>query len=223
VELYNDPGQVGVVVGVVEDMVGRGPEVQERLAIYPPFDAFPFPFSFVNFVVHVRGDPLTFMPEVRRLLAELDPNLPVSNVLTMDDRIQNETASRRFTTTLIVVLAALALILALAGLYGVITHSIGQRSKELGVRIALGASSADVLRLVMRQGLRPAAIGIVVGLLAALWMSRLVAAFLFGISSTDPAIYGAVGLMLGLAAVAACWVPARATLRLEAASVLREE
>ena len=118
---------------------------------------------------------------------------------------------------------ALALILALAGLYGVITHSIGQRSKELGVRIALGASSAEVVRLVMLQGLKPAVLGIVVGLVGALWMSRMLVALLFGVRATDPVTYGVVGLMLALVAATACWVPARATLRLEAASVLREE
>jgi len=120
-------------------------------------------------------------------------------------------------------LRRLALILALAGLYGVITQSIGQRAKELGVRVALGASSADVVGLVMRQGLRPALIGIGAGLIATLWMSRMLSALLFGVSPTDPLTYAGVGLMLALAAAVACWIPARAILRTNPASVLREE
>jgi len=115
------------------------------------------------------------------------------------------------------------LILALVGLYGVITQSIGQRAKELGVRVALGASSADVVGLVMRQGLRPALIGIGAGLIATLWMSRMLSALLFGVSPTDPLTYAGVGLMLALAAAVACWIPARAILRTNPASVLREE
>ncbi len=166
---------------------------------------------------------MAIMPDVRRLLAELNPNIPITSVLTMDNLVQNETASRRFTMTLLGLFAGLALVLALAGLYGVITQSVGQRAKELAVRIALGASAAAVVRLVMRQGLGPAVIGIVVGLAATLWMSRMLAALLFGVSPTDPLTYVGVGLVLGLAAAAACWVPARATLRLEAARVLREE
>lgn len=141
----------------------------------------------------------------------------------MDTIVQSATASRRFTMTLLGLFAGLALVLALAGLYGVITQSVGQRAKELGVRIALGAAAADVMGLVMRQGLRPAVTGIATGLLATLWMSRVLETLLFGVSATDPVTYSAVGLMLGLAAAAACWIPARATLRLEASSVLREE
>ncbi len=221
VELFNEPDRPGIIVGVVEDMRGRGPETDETLALYLSFSILPFPV--MNLVVHAEGEPLAIMPDIRRLLAQLDPNIPVTDVLTMDGLVQNSTASRRFTMTLLGLFAGLALVLALAGLYGVITQSVGQRAKELGVRIALGASAADVMGLVMRQGLRPAVIGIVAGLAATFWMSRVLESLLFGVSATDPITYVGVGLMLGLAAAAACWVPARATLRLEAARVLREE
>ncbi len=219
-KLFDDPDRVVTIVGVVEDARGRGPEGGEILAAYQPIELLGWGATFV---VHAEGESSAIMPDVRRLLAQLDPNIPITNLLTMDNLVQNETASRRFTMTLLGLFAGLALVLALAGLYGVITQSVGQRAKELAVRIALGASAADVVRLVMRQGLRPAVIGIVVGLVATLWMSRMLAALLFGVSATDPVTYVGVGLMLGLAAAAACWVPARATLRLEAASVLREE
>lgn len=221
VELLNDPDRPGIIVGVVQDMRGRGPETDETLAIYLSLNVLPS--AFMSLVVHSEGEPLTIMPDVRRLLAQLDPNVPVTDVLTMDGLVQNSTASRRFTMTLLGLFSGLALVLALAGLYGVIAQSVGQRTKELGVRVALGASAPDVMRLVMSQGMRPAAIGIAAGLVVTLWMSSLLESLLFEVSPTDPGTYIGVGLLLGLAAAAACWVPARATLRLEVASVLREE
>ncbi len=219
--LWNSPERIGQVVGVVEDMRERGPEAGATLAVYFSYDITMW--SPINFVVQTRGEPTAVVPEVRRVLAELDPNVPVSRVLTLDDAVEGSTASRRFTMTLLGLFAGLALILALAGLYGVITQSVGQRAKELGVRMALGASSSEVIRLVMRQGLRPALLGIVAGLVATLWISRMVSALLYGVSATDPITYLGVGVLLGLAAAAACWIPARATLRMEASSVLREE
>ena len=220
-ELWNDPERIATVVGVVQDMRERGPEAAETLATYFSYDRTMW--SPINFVVHTEGEALAVVPDVRRILGELEPSVPLSRVLTMGDLVQGATASRRFTMTLLGVFAGLALVLALAGLYGVITQSVGQRRKELGVRIALGASSGEVLSLVMRQGLRPAVFGIVAGLIATVWMSRLLAALLYGVSATDPVTYGAVGLLLATAASVACWIPARAALRMEAASVLREE
>ncbi len=220
-ELWNDPTNLGMVVGVVEDMRERGPERVETLAIY-------FSYNFtnwspINFVVHAGGEPLSVVPGVRQVLAEIDANIPVSRILTMDEMVINSTASRRFTLTLLGLFAALALVLALAGLYGVIAQSVGQRAKELGIRVALGASSKEVVGLVMRQGMVPALLGIAVGLVSAFGLSRVLEALLFEVSATDPATYAGVGLILGAAAALACWVPARATLGMEASSVLREE
>jgi ABC-type antimicrobial peptide transport system permease subunit len=124
--------------------------------------------------------------------------------------------------TLLGLFAALALLLALAGLYGVISQSVGQRAKKLGVRIALGASGREVMALVMRQGMVPALMGIGFGLVVTMGMSRAIGALLYGVSATDPLTYAGVALLLAAAAGVACWVPARATLRMEASSVLRE-
>ena len=220
-ELWNNPDNIGTVVGVVEDMRERGPERDETLAIYFSYNLTAW--SPVNFVIHAQGEPLGLVPGVRTMLAEIDANVPVSRILTMDDMVVDSTASRRFTMTLLGLFATLALVLALAGLYGVIAQSVGQRAKELGVRVALGASSKEVVRLVMRQGMTPALMGIVVGLGGAYAGSRVLEALLFEVSTTDPVTYGGVGLLLALAAAFACWVPARATLRMEASSVLREE
>ena len=220
-ELWNDPTNLGTVVGVVEDMRERGPERVETLAIY-------FSYNFtnwspINFVVQARGEPLGVVPSVRQVLAAIDPNIPVSRILTMDEMVIDSTASRRFTMTLLGLFAGLALVLALAGLYGVIAQSVSQRAKELGIRVALGASSMEVVGLVMRQGMVPALLGITVGLVSAFGLSRVLEALLFEVSATDPVTYAGVGILLGAAAAFACWVPARVTLGMEASSVLREE
>lgn len=219
-ELWNDPDRLGLVVGVVEDMRERGPERDATLAIYFSYDRTGW--SPINYVVHAQGEPLALVPDVRRILAEIDPNMPVSRVLTMDAMVSDSSSSRRFTMTLLGLFAALALLLALAGLYGVIAQSVGQRAKELGVRVALGASGREVVGLVMRQGMVPAVLGIGAGLVATMGVSRAIGSLPYGVSATDPLTYVGVGLLLA-AAVAACWTPARSTLRIKASSVLREE
>jgi putative ABC transport system permease protein len=174
-------------------------------------------------VVHAQGAPRAVLPSIRAIVDDIDPSLPLSRVLTMDEMMENSTASRRFTMTLLAVFAGVALILALAGLYGVISDSVNQRAQELGVRVALGASSGDVLSLVVRQGMGPAVLGIGVGLAAALAMSRVLQSLLFGVGATDVPTYVGMGGVLAVAALAACWVPARAALKLDPVTVLREE
>ena len=220
-ELWNDPTRPGMVVGVVEDMREQGPEQGETLAVY--FSYRRTGWSPIAFVIHASAAPLSLMPDVRAILGEIDPNLPASNVSTLDSLVQSSTASRRFTMTLLSVFAGLALVLALAGLYGVIAQSVGQRAKEFGVRVALGASSALILRLVMRRGMVPALIGIGVGLVGCLGLSRVLATLLYEVSPTDSVTYVGVGAILAVAAALACWVPARGALKMQPASVLRDE
>ncbi len=220
-QLWVTPDRIGNVIGVVEDMRERGPGEDERAAVY--FSYAMAGWSPIHFVVHAGGDPRAVLPTVRDIVGDIDPSVPLSQVLTMDELMEGSTAGRRFTMTLLVVFAVVALVLALAGLYGVIADSVNQRSQELGVRVALGASSQDVLSLVLGQGMRPAMIGIGIGLVAAVVMSRVLQSLLFGIGATDVITYVAMGGVLALAALAACWVPARGALRLDPATVLREE
>jgi predicted lysophospholipase L1 biosynthesis ABC-type transport system permease subunit len=220
-QLWVTPDRVGNVVGVVEDMRERGPGQDERMAVY--FSYAVGGWSPVHFVVHTAGEPRAILPTVRAILAESDPDLPLSRVLTMDEMVQGSTASRRFTMTLLMVFAAVALVLALAGLYGVIADSVSQRARELGVRAALGASPQDILGLVVKQGMRPALIGIGVGLLAALGMSRVLQSLLFEVGATDALTFAATAGVLALAALVACWAPTRTALKVDPARVLRQE
>ena len=220
-QLWITPDRLGRVVGVVEDMRERGPGLDETRAIYFSYNGGGW--SPVHFVVHTRGEPRGVLPLARAILGELDPDLPLTRAMTMDEMVRDSTASRRFTLVLLGVFAGVALVLALAGLYGVISDSVNQRARELGVRVALGASSDDVMSLVLRSGMLPATLGIGAGLVAALGLSRVLRSLLFGVGATDLATYGAMAAVLGLAALAACWIPARAALRLDPMAVLRDE
>ncbi len=220
-QLWVTPERVGTVVGVVEDMRERGPGQDETRAVYLTYDLAGW--SPVHFVVHTTGEPRAALQPLRAILAQIDADLPMSRARTMDEMVHSSTASRRFTMILLTVFAAVALVLALAGLYGVIADSVSQRSQELGVRVALGATSPDVLGLVIRQGMVPAAAGIGVGLLVSLGLSRVLGSLLFGVGAADFVTYAATGGVLALSALLACWVPARAALRVDPVTVLRDE
>ncbi|GMR13320.1 MAG: hypothetical protein BMS9Abin29_1525 [Gemmatimonadota bacterium] len=220
-QLWVTPDRVGTVVGVVEDMRERGPDQDERMAVY--FTYTVGAWSPVHFVVHTTGEPRAILPTVRAILAEVDSDVPLSRVQTMDEMIGNSMAARRFTMTLLAVFAGVALVLALAGLYGVIADSVSQRAQELGIRVALGASPQEVVELVVGQGMRPALLGIGVGLVVALALSGVLRSLLFGVADTDLVTYAAVGGMLAFATLVACWLPTRAVLKLDPVKVLREE
>jgi putative ABC transport system permease protein len=163
------------------------------------------------------------LPLLRARLAELDPTLPISGVQGMGEIVGDSVASRRFTMLLLATLAAVALILALAGIYGVLSYAVSQRRSEMGVRIALGASRANVLGLIVVQGMRPVLIGLVVGVVGALWLSRVMASLLFDMTAADWPTYAVVMLLLASAAALACYVPARAALSVDVTAALREE
>jgi putative ABC transport system permease protein len=160
---------------------------------------------------------------LRARLAEVDRALPISDVQTLDEVVGDSVASRRFTMLLLVALAAVALVMALAGVYGVLSYAVSQRRSEVGVRLALGASNRSVLNLIVMQGMRPVVIGLVVGTTAAFWLSRAMSALLFDMTAADWPTYTAVAMLLAGAAALACYVPARAALRVDVTSTLREE
>jgi putative ABC transport system permease protein len=209
------------VIGVVGNMRERGLSEPPTLAVYLP--AYGSGSDHMYFAIHTTASKETLVPMVRAALSTIDPALPLSNVQTLEEIVAASTASRRFTLILLSAFATLALVLALVGIYGVMSYSVSRQTAEIGVRMALGASQKRVLYLIMRQGLTPVVIGIAVGLVAAFLLSHLIASLLFGVTARDPLTYAVVAVLLAGTAILACVVPARQALRIDITSALRAE
>ena len=188
-----------------------------------PEKLMPLAADSVAVVLRTQGDPAALMIDVRRSVAEIDPREVIFNVQTMNEVVSNSFAARRLSMILLSVFAALALALACVGIYGVISYLVGQRTHEIGVRMALGAHGADVLRLVLGHGLRMALVGVCMGVATAFGLTRLMASQLFGVTSHDPVTFAGVAVLLLLVAVAACYVPARRAMRVDPIVALRHE
>src|SRR5262249_17896965 len=170
-----------------------------------------------------QGHPTAVASYVRRSVQEMDASEVVYNVLTMAEVVANSFAARRLSMILLSIFAALALLLACVGIYGVISYLVGQRTHEIGVRVALGAQPRDVLHLILAHGLAMALVGVVVGAVAALGLTRLMANQLFGVSAHDPLTFAAVAVLLLLVAIAACYLPARRAMNVDPMIALRSE
>jgi putative ABC transport system permease protein len=179
--------------------------------------------SAMTILVRTSGDPFSLVSTARGEMQKMDPELPMAAVATMDQLLADSLSRSRFTMLLLGIFAAVALLLAAVGIYGLIAYSVTQRTQELGIRIALGAQRRDVLRLVLAQGTRLTLLGVAIGVFAALALSRLLATLLFGVSATDPLTYAAVAALLGFAALAACVIPARRAMRVDPMVALRYE
>jgi putative ABC transport system permease protein len=184
--------------------------------------------SNLNLAVAVRanGDPATLAEQVRREIRSVDPNEPIFAVRTMDAIVANAVAQRRFTMLLLALFAATALILSGIGIYGVMAYFVSQRTHEFGVRMALGATPADVIRLVLGQGIRLAAVGVTVGLAGAFMLmraTRAIAAQLYGVDAQDPLTFVALSATLTMVALFACYIPARRAIRVDPITALRYE
>jgi putative ABC transport system permease protein len=173
-------------------------------------------------LLRAKGDPQGLVSAVREAVQSADPNLPVFNIRTMENQLSNELVTQRLSVVLVSLFSILALLLAAVGLYGVLAYSIAQRTREIGIRIALGAESGSILNLVVRQGLIIVGIGLAAGIIGSLILTRLIQSLLYGISGTDPiAVLMAVSV-LGLAAFLACVVPALRAIRIDPMIALRE-
>jgi predicted permease len=220
------------IVGVVGHVKQWGLDADAKSAIEAQFDypfmqlpekLMPLAADAVAVVLRTEGDPTAVMGSVRRAVEEIDPREVVYNVQTMDEVVSNSFSARRLSMILLGVFAALALVLACVGIYGVISYLVGQRTHEIGVRLALGAQRGDVLRLVIGHGARMALIGVAIGIGAALGLTRLMANQLFGVSAHDPLTFAGVAMLLIIVAVAACYIPARRALRVDPIIALRCE
>ena len=181
------------------------------------------PENFTSLVLRVEGDPAAIAAAARGALKEVDAGLPLLNPQTMTALIAQTSADRRLVMVLLTIFAGLAVVLASVGLYGVMAYMVGQRTAEFGIRAALGARPVEVQRMVVMQGLRLAAGGILIGAIAALGLTRLLQSFLFDVQPSDPRIYAGISVLICLVAVCACWIPARRAARVDPLVALRAE
>ena len=174
-------------------------------------------------LVRTASDPTKIANAVTGIVHEIDPILPVNEITTLDGLLSRSVSPRRFAAVLIGVLASLALVLSAVGIYGVMSYTVGQRTQEIGVRMALGAQPGNMLALILGRGARLALIGITVGVLGALALTRFLSSLLFGVAPKDPLTFAGVALLLFGVALAACYVPARRAMRVDPMVALRYE
>jgi putative ABC transport system permease protein len=209
------------IVGVVGAVRHFGPERESPPAIYVPH--VQDPVGWQSLVIRSQSDPSGLVALVRAEVGAVDPGIPVFGLQTMDNMLHDSVAQPRFRTLLLGVFAVVALILAAVGVYGVVYHSVSQRTREFGMRMALGARKVDVLSMVLRQGMILVALGVTIGLLGAVGLTRLISSLLFQVSSTDPFSYAVVSVILTATAFLACFIPARRASKTDPMVALRYE
>jgi putative ABC transport system permease protein len=208
------------VVGIVADIKYHGLEVREPIsAMYLPAAQVPIPG--MDFAIRTGGKPIAAAAVAA--IHELDPNLPVQQVGSMDRILSNSLGQQRFGMILLAAFAGLALVLAAVGIYSVLSYTVRHRGKEIGIRMALGAQVRDVVRLIVLQGMRPAGIGMAIGLAAALALGRALSKLVFGVTAADPLTIASVAAVLAVVALAACLVPAMRATRVDPFRALRED
>jgi predicted permease len=207
------------IVGIVGDVMYDSLTDVAKPTVYTPLPDLVYPF--MTFVIHTSGDPVEMAPTVRRTLRSVDPNQPVSSVRSMDEVMGDTVGRARFNTLLLGLFAGLATLLSAIGIFGVMNYSVTLRTREIGLRIALGAQRREVLRLILRQGLLLTAIGIAIGLAGALALTRVMSGLLFGVGSTDPSTFAGIVLLLALVSLIACYLPARRATRVDPLIALR--
>ena len=214
------------IVGIVGDVRSMGPNAPAPPAIYVPFEQAPRPpyeGRTVTFVVRGTRDPIALVPSLRAAVASIDAGLPLANVRPMSDVVWATGSQPRFTTLVMSFFAGVAFFLAALGVYGILAFTVEQRRREIGVRVALGASRRDIFRLIVGSGMALALIGVLVGIPAALLATRWMGTILSSVTSTDPLTYVAVVSMLAASALLASYVPARRASRVDPLIVLRAD
>jgi len=210
------------IVGVVQNSRHNSPE-----HLLAPFQTY-FPYSqrdslYRQFLlIRTPGDPTALIPAVRQIMASVDPDVPVDRMMNLDELIASRFATRRLGVLLITLFSSFALLLSAVGLYGTLAYWVSLRKREIGVRIALGAHASNILRLVIRQGLKLVCLGLIVGIVSALILVRFIDSILYGVSASDPAALALAIGVLGLAALLACLLPALRATRINPVTVLRE-
>jgi len=215
------------VVGIVGDVRHHGLTRPVKRKWYVPHSQFGSVFgrtrNAMTMTVKTTSDPLAVLPAIESLVREMDANLPLTQVMTMESVMGGAVKEQRFTTVLMGGFAVLALVLAGVGIYGVISYSVSSRTQEIGIRLALGADSGMVRRLVIRQGMGPALVGVAIGLVGASLLSRLMTTVLYGVSPLDPVTFTAIPVALAGVALLATIVPAQRATKVEPVQALKYE
>ncbi|MDP9323694.1 MAG: FtsX-like permease family protein, partial [Acidobacteriota bacterium] len=219
---FGDSGDDWItVIAVVGDSRNVGLHEPPTPLLYLPYHRFPL--AFMAFAIRSTASTAAIASLARTAIRNADPELPMDTIQTLSDVLKESVAEPRFRTLLLGAFALMAVILAAVGVYGLISYSVAQRTREIGIRMALGAQARQVMLPVLREGLRLALAGIAIGLAGSVAMSRVLNDFLFGIDATDPLTYGVVALLLLAVAVLASYIPSRRALRVDPITALRAE
>jgi putative ABC transport system permease protein len=210
------------IVGVVGDVKQRGLDDRQHSQFYVPYRQTGFAAG-LTFVVRSTGSPSAVIGSIRNAVRRIDPQLAVYDLRTMEQVAARSVAERRFTTFLLALFAGLALVLACIGLYGVMAYSVTQRTQEIGIRMALGAQAGDVLRMILNQSVKLTIVGLIVGTLASVALTRFIASLLFDVDPTDPVTLISVSLLLAVVSILASYIPARRAARVNPVVALRYE
>jgi putative ABC transport system permease protein len=215
------PAAMREIVGVVSDVKFASVQGESLAEVYIPFAQRPQ--ALMSVVVRTTGDPLALAADARRAVASIDPEQPISNVNAVSNIVAASIARPRFNVQLLSTFAALALVLALAGVYGVMSYAVALRTHEIGVRIALGGQTRDIATLIVGHGMRLTAIGLTIGVAGALVLGRVMSGLLFGVTPTDPVAIAGAATVVTLVAFGACYLPARRGMRVDPVAALRAQ
>ncbi|HMZ19243.1 MAG TPA: ABC transporter permease, partial [Blastocatellia bacterium] len=216
-----DDNQPCEIIGVVGDTKHMTLDAESQPISYWPHSELAY--NSMSFVLRTKGEATAVAAAAREVIRKLDPEQPVADVRTMESLLGRVVARQRFNTLLLTIFAGVAALLAAVGIYGVMAYSVAQRTHEIGVRLALGARKADVLRLVVKRGMTLSLAGVGIGLAASFALTRLMAALLFNVGATDPLTFAGVPVLLVLIALLACWLPARRAAKVDPMVALRYE
>ncbi len=213
-------GRSRLIVGVAADVTPEA-AAASRPALYLPFSQFPVPG--MSLLMRTGGNPLSLVSTVRARIRALDPYVPLDRIYPLEQKVSEATTSPRFTMSLVGLFAALGMALAAVGIYGVISYAVTERTKEIGIRRALGANEAGIMWVILRQGMTLTLLGLALGLVIAVWATRLLTTILFSVSTTDPATFAGVSSLLVAVALLACYIPARRATKVDPLDALRHE